>query len=471
MRDFIKSFLAFGLATSIQKLLGFILLPIFTRYFSTSEFGVLDLLNSLLSILSMFAILQLETSLQRYFYEYNKLKRRILISNIFFLVGLLSIILCIAIVIFARHISLLIFNTNIYVSHISLVAVQVPLNNIGMLALVILRFKKENLKFLVAIIVNVLLTMFFVYLFLVNLNFGLLGIIVAQTIASTISTIVLINFIKKDFLIKLSKNIIIKSLLYAIPQFPARIGSMIISQSSRFFILGFLSIGTVGIYSLSDKFASAIQLVNTAFIMAWTPFMFSQFKNKNNTNIFLHSFPIVCSVVFLCVIYISILSKEIIILATTKAYYDAYRYVGGLALFYSLYIIKEVIDIGPKIREKTKYLTLTFFCTVIVNVMLLYILVRLFDVKGVVISMIITNIFLVLMSWYISNKLYYIPHSILQFIYLLLPSLVIGLSQMYIEISLITRLTIGLASTFYYCLFIIKYYRKLKLFQSLELLT
>ncbi|MCJ7933015.1 MAG: polysaccharide biosynthesis C-terminal domain-containing protein [Chryseobacterium sp.] len=131
-------------------------------------------------------------------------------------------------------------------------------------------------------------------------------------------------------------------------------------------------------------------------------------------------------------------------LLATQEFYSAAKYVGGLSLFFSLYIIKEVVDIGPKIKEKTKYLSFNFILSVIVNIVSLYVLIQFFELKGVVIAMIITNLFLVSLSWFISNKLYYVPFSIPKFILLLTPTLFITILMMYVELDLYKRILIAL---------------------------
>ena len=56
MREFLKSFFSFGVATSIEKILAFILLPIYTRLFTTTEYGMIDLCQVLMGIVSVFAL-------------------------------------------------------------------------------------------------------------------------------------------------------------------------------------------------------------------------------------------------------------------------------------------------------------------------------------------------------------------------------------------------------------------------------
>ncbi|MBK1897723.1 lipopolysaccharide biosynthesis protein [Chryseobacterium paridis] len=463
MNNFLKAFLSFGLATSIEKLLGFIILPIYTKYFNTTEYGIIDMVGTILQVACIFGLLQLETSLQRYYYEYSSLKRKLLVSTIYYWIGLSSIVIGVIIFFLSDFLSQKLFGSSEYAILIKTVSIQLPLTNISMLGLVLLRFEKENIKFLTVVITKVASTLLFVYVFVIYLKLGLKGVFIAQVSAIFCSTSLVTFYVRKQFVTKLSKIMSRKNLQYALPQFPARIGSMLLAQANRFFMLGYLSLAAIGIYSVSLKLASSIQLVNTAFIMAWTPFMHEQFKKENNKVIFANVFPIVVGVTLLFVCLISLYSVEMIKLLATGEYVSGAKYIGGLSFFFAFYIIKETIDIGPKIREKTKYLSLTFFLSVIVNIASLFILIRYLEIKGVVISMMITNSFLVGFSWYISNKLYYIPFSIFKFLIFLIPSLIIIIVSMYYDLSFLVRLLISVVVLIYFGFLIYFDFCKIKL--------
>ncbi|VDH17422.1 Polysaccharide biosynthesis protein [Algoriella xinjiangensis] len=461
MNNFLKAFLSFGLATSIEKLLGFIILPIYTKYFNTTEYGIIDMIGTILQVTCIFGLLQLETSLQRYYYEYNNLKRKLLVSTIYYWIGLCSLMIGIIIFIIAPYLSNRLFGSQQYAVLIKTIAIQLPLTNFSMLGLVLLRFEKENVKFLTVIVTKVVTTLLFVYIFVIYLELGLKGVFLAQVLAIFTSTILVTFYVRKLFVLRLSKIMSTKNLKYALPQFPARIGSMILGQANRFFMLGYLSLSAIGIYSVSMKLASSIQLINTAFIMAWAPFMHAQFKKENNKIIFANVFPLVVGVTFLFVCLISLFSFEMVKLLATPEFYTASKYVGGLSLFFSLYIIKEVVDIGPKIKEKTKYLSFTFILSVVVNVTSLFILIRWLDLKGVVIAMIITNLFLVTISWIVSNKLYYIPFSFMKFVILLIPTIIISIMMMYQEIGLVNRIILAFFLIIFFSFFLYDSYKKI----------
>src|SRR5690606_29104952 len=109
-----------------------------------------------------------------------------------------------------------------------------------------------------------------------------------------------------------------RSARYALPQFPARVGSILLSYGNRFFMVGYLTLASIGIYSLSLKLASIIQLVYSAFIMAWAPFMFEYLKKPEHKIVFPKVFRLAASVIFFIVSFISIFSYEIVSLVAAE---------------------------------------------------------------------------------------------------------------------------------------------------------
>lgn len=462
MGNFFKAFLSFGLATSIEKILGFVLLPIYTRYFNTEVYGVIEMMSTCLAVGIVFSLLQLETSLQRYYYQYRENKKRMMVSNIYMNVLLISIFIGFIIFLFSKQLSIYLFQNEKYQTLFWLISVQLPLSNLSMLGLVLLRFEHRNKDFLKVILLKVLLNLMFAYLFVIKGDNKLNGVFYAQILSLLFSTTLVTYYVKKNFVFRFSKILQKRVFKYALPQFPARIGSLLLAQANRFFMIGFLSLSTIGLYSVSLKLASSIQIINSAFIMAWTPFMIKQFQNKNNKEVFKTVLPLLCGIVFLGVCTISLFSEEIVKLITTDTFFGSYRYVGGLAFFFACYIIKEVVDIGPKITEKTIYVSYVFFVSVLVNLIALYFFTERYQLEGVVVSMIITNLVLVIGSWIMSNTLYPINFSWVKFLALLVPCLAIVLFILFFKGSLFLRICLFLLIVVYYCFFIKQDYFKIR---------
>jgi O-antigen/teichoic acid export membrane protein len=227
-------------------------------------------------------------------------------------------------------------------------------------------------------------------------------------------------------------------------------------------MVGYLTLSAIGIYSLSLKLASVLQLVYAAFIMAWAPFMFEQRKKDNHKEVFAKVLLLTASPLFLLVSIVAIFSKELVYIVASPKFLTAYHYLGALCLYFALFIFKEIVDIGPKFTEKTKYLSYTFFISVVVNLVSLYFSVKWYGLEGVVYSMLLTNIVLLAVSWIISNKLYYIPYNAWQFILMALPALLLCVLTMYVMPSLLVKILILVVVGIYYGFASLKYFKLFK---------
>ena len=85
-KDLIKSFLVYGIGDAFSKLVPFLLLPFFTEVLVPSEYGILEIINTIILILAVLGRVQLDTSLQRFFYEEKNQSK--LVSTIFWAITL-----------------------------------------------------------------------------------------------------------------------------------------------------------------------------------------------------------------------------------------------------------------------------------------------------------------------------------------------------------------------------------------------
>ena len=244
MKEFFKSFFSFGIATTIEKLLAFILLPIYARLFSTTEYGTIDLCQMILGVVTVFAVLQLETSLQRYYFHWDGDEKKKFLSTILIVVLSLSIIISILICLFANELSIVLFSYPNNSLLIILSAFELPFINFTILGLLILRYEKKNLLFATQIFIKVVVLLMLTLIFVVSMKGGIIWVFICQLLTLILSSIVLFFNIRKFLLFSFSFVYLKMSLKYALPQFPARMGSVLMIYSNRWFMIGFLSTAT-----------------------------------------------------------------------------------------------------------------------------------------------------------------------------------------------------------------------------------
>ena len=102
--------------------------------------------------------------------------------------------------------------------------------------------------------------MTFIFVFFYIIDWGMKGYFSASLLASCISSII-------TFLL-------VKSLQYALPQVPARVGVIANTYANRFMILNYMTTYSIGIFSMALKFGSIMTLFESTFSMAWNQYLF-----------------------------------------------------------------------------------------------------------------------------------------------------------------------------------------------------
>ena len=362
MKQLVKHFFVYGLGSTIGKFLSLFLLPIYASVFTPEDYGSLDFILTIATIISIFGMLQIETGLQRFYYEYEtEVDRNKLLSTSFVFTFVLSLIVTLL------SLPLIPFVNDNYLEgkygielFVSLLVI-IPSNLLGIL-FIDFRYKKKSILFMVINTVLVLITALSSICAVKIFDMGILGVIVCNT--GTLFLIFCICFFlwfKEVKILAVDKKMLKQMLSFGLPQFPARLGSISNSYINRFFMMGMLSVSAIGIYSVSLKIASGMQLVLSAFQLAWLPYMYELLSKPNHKKELIKSYKCILWILFYCVALLSIFSKDIVLLLTNESYIEAAKYAPILAYYYAFYILKETADIGVNVTKKPQYTTYIYF--------------------------------------------------------------------------------------------------------------
>lgn len=468
MNQLIKQFLVYGLGATVGKFLAVLLLPIYASVFSPDDYGNLDLILTIGTILSTFGILQLETGLQRFYYECkSEYEKTCIVYTSLVFVSVLSILTIVVSFIAIPFLSRYYFN-GLYIKELfTSILIILPVN-ITTILFIDFRYKDMTITYvslnLILVVISALCSIFAVKI----LNSGIFGVILSSTgTYYLICIITLLIWLYKSKKFRFNKSFLYDMIKFSLPQFPARLGSLSNSYINRFFMVGMLSVHAIGIFAISLRIASAMQLIQMAFTLAWLPYMYKLLSQPNHKEIIASTYLHVNIILSFCVILLSLFSKEILLILTNKSYQEASLYVPILAYYYVLYTLKEVVDIGVKVSKKTKYTSYLFVTSTIVNIILLSVLTPSIKLFGVSISLLLSNVILFYSTLGVSQSLYKIPFSIKgTFILNIVVVLFIALS-IWFELTLLFKSIIAIFLSmlvFYYYRFrVIGYIRLLKI--------
>ena len=265
-KDLAKNTAIVSIGKICTQLITFFLLPVYTAVLSNEEYGVVDLLNTLTSLLLPIATLQIEQGIFRYLLDCreNKEKQTTLITTVSKFILVQSAI-CILIFLCA---SPFIHNEYKYFLMANLL-----MGILSSISLQICRGLGDNKTYAVGSFITGALTVILNVIFIVAFKWGAYGMLIATAISNLLCAIYV--FVKKKIYkyidIKQNDKKLLKDIVkYSVPLIPNMISWWIVSASDRTIILAVIGVAQNGIYSAANKFSGIFSTLYSVFNLTWT---------------------------------------------------------------------------------------------------------------------------------------------------------------------------------------------------------
>jgi O-antigen/teichoic acid export membrane protein len=411
-KDLAKSILIYGLASSIGKFVGLFLVPIYTRIFTPEQYGVIDLVSTVVAFVSILGMVQLESSISRYYYTAkDEQERRLYVSTAFWAVVGLSIFwMCITFML-AGNLSLLLFKTSQYRNIIIVASLIVPTSNLFSLLTVVMRYVKKPVVYTVFVTLQLLSAVGISVWLVVFLRVGIVGVFYGQLSGFIVGGVAQLFYLHFLLTFTLNWDVLKKFFRYGLPMVPSVAGNWLNAYANRFVMVGYLSLADIGLYTVALKIASVFHLIESAFRMAWGPFMWENFHREDHREIYKLIMKIVTTGVFFLIIAFSMFGKEALTLLASLKYVKASHLIGMLAFSTGLTIVYQTIGLGAGITKRTEFNTIIYLLSVCANLACLFILVPKMGLIAVPVSLLMGSTTMVVLGWYNSERLYYIGFS------------------------------------------------------------
>lgn len=413
LKDLLKEGGLYAIANLLTKGIGLLLIPFYTSYFSTFDYGVIDILAVFGGITSTIISLQLNQGMARFVAdgETNKTEKKKIASTAIIIVTSLYLGFGVFITYFPH----------LFVSSLSNDQMQMSLEliTLGIYATVLsgtfyflgvylrsLRRVKEFtiLSFLFAISNTLLM----IYLIL-HLDMGIKGIYFASICISSVFTLITFYLLRKDIILYVGKKQLYLLLKYSVPLIPAAIAFLLMNTIDRLYIKDMLSFNETGIYGIAFKFSSIITIIIAGFTMALSPIVFENHHKKESKlemeRIFLYFFAFGT----LGLLLLSLFSFETIYIFTNSTYYSASQIMPVMYLSVLMTGL-GMFSPGINIKGKTTLGAIIIILASLLNLVLNYYFITWFGLIGAAISTLI-SVALFYISYFIIANHYY-PISI-----------------------------------------------------------
>lgn len=248
------------------QLISFFLLPLYTAYLATSEYGLVDLIQTYVTLLVPIITLELEMSIFRYLIDSRDSKKETnkLISNNFY-------VLLISLSIFS--ILYIIVTCFVTLPFRWLILIDIIVCVLSGNFLQVARGFGKTVDYSVSCILTGLTTVVSNIILICFVGLQAEGMIISMALANFVCTMYLFLRLKLysriDF--KLVDHKLLKDMFkYSIPLIPNGISWWIVNVSDRTIISFILGASANGLYAISNKFPTIISSLTGVFNLSWS---------------------------------------------------------------------------------------------------------------------------------------------------------------------------------------------------------
>lgn len=416
-KNLLKGILIYGFGNASAKLVGLVLLRLYTnpKYLSVEEYKVFLMLEiTNLVIVSLFS-LALSNAYIRWYWDKDQVNKRksILFSCLAVLSGI-GIIIAVSGFYSSKLISTLLFDKEIFAIPISLMILGSSLQLITDLTLSQMRVEEKPTFYISSNIIRLIVSLTLTIYLLKYLHQGVVGIQEAIVFGNVAFIIITIPYLLKNIEFKFNLQVIKEMIHFSLPLALGSISGVLLAQFDRY-VLNFKSTSlNVGVYSIAFKIANItkIFLVNSIQI-ALTPTYFKLMNHPDHKAIYSRIMTWFTIIVVYASLFISLFGLEITkFFSTGTIYWDAYKIIPILSLGIVFATLKDCSVIGLQVVKRTKIIGVTLMVSAALSLGLNILLIPYFGTYGAAASSLIIQVIYFATVQFYAQKYYYIPYRL-----------------------------------------------------------
>ena len=407
LKKFLKHSFIYGTGALLSKIVGFLMIPLYTRYLTTSDYGVLELLDLTSTIVSIFISMRIGSAVIRFYYDsIDELEQKKVVSTAYMATFVSALLVILFSQIFSIRLSSLIFDTNVYDKYFKLVFMATALSLISSVPEAYLMARKQSIFYTIISLMTLSSYLIFNIYFIVFLKMGILGILYSSVITKIFNSSVLSFYCitKNSLFFSFTK---FKSMLkFSLPLIPANVGTFILNYADRFILQKLATTAEVGIYALGYKFGYMLPvLVMGPINMIWVPQMF-ELASKSDKKTIEKMFTYIMLILIFCGLGLILLTKDAIRIMATPPFYPAYKVVSFVVLGYIFRGMASFFWDGIMIAKKTIYIGISVFISALSNILLNILLIPQFRAMGAAYSTAISFFIMFVLIFYFCQRVY-----------------------------------------------------------------
>jgi O-antigen/teichoic acid export membrane protein len=352
--------LVYAVGALFAKAVSFVMLPVYTRYLTPADYGVMQLVEMTLDVISIFAGTRIALGVFRYYHKAEtEAERKAVLSTAMILIVALFGLFAAATALLAPVLSRLVFGSAEQAAVLVVAAAGFGTSSLITVPTSLMRLEQRSVSLTAITTAKLLLQVGLNLYFLAVLGLGVTAIFLATLIANVVVGVALaVPFVLRQGF-RLSRRWTRDLLRYGLPLVATNVAAFIVAFGDRYFLRVSGDLAAVGLYSLSYQFGFLLLAVSFGpFLTMWEPLRFAVAKRADHDRQFSRAFLFLNLLVLSAALGVALLVDDFIAVMTAPAYHSASRLVPLILVAHVLLCWAAFHENGVLVKERTEFVTL-----------------------------------------------------------------------------------------------------------------
>lgn len=395
-----KNVLLFTISGFVPKILSFILIPIYTSYLTTAEYGVSDLIMTTVSLCIPIFTLDIQDAVMRFALDKAYNKEEVFSIAVSIILGGTAIVVLGTIILSFFNIPglenrYLFFFVLMYFTSATSNTVSLFCRGIDKVGIMV-----------VGSILNSIVTLTANILFLVVFQSGLTGYLIANTIGSTVLLIYcffgakLYRYIRWDVSFSVCREMI----AFSFPLIFSVIAWWINNASDRYILSWMSGVATSGVFAVAYKIPNLLSMFQNIFAQAWSISAVKEFKKEDSDGFIGNMYTMMNFTMVIICSGIMIIDIPLAKILYSNEFFHAWKFVPPLLI--SVVFNAMALFIGSIFTavKDTKTLSVSTLVGACVNIVCNLVFVHLWGAYGAAVATLLGHTVTLAMRHYILRK-------------------------------------------------------------------
>jgi O-antigen/teichoic acid export membrane protein len=402
----------YGLGGLVSRILAVLLLPLYTRFLTPSDYGKVETLIALTTVVGIVLRFGIHSAFFRFYFDSpDPAARRLVLRTSFWFTMAMATAGLAGGLLLAAPISEALFGTaeDSELVMAAFVGLWAGMNYEQLTSL--FRVEERSVAFVTASLTNILLTIGATLLLVVALDKGPIGVIVGNFTGTLVVYAVLIGYRREQLGLQFDRGLLREMNRFGVPLIPTALFLWVTNFSDRLFLVRLADTTEVGLYSVGVRIASAMVLLLTAFRLAWPAFAYSIEDDREARRTYAYVLTYLVALTTWVATGLALLSPWIVDLIAAPDFAESSRVVGPLAFAAVAFGAYIVVAIGIGRAKRTQFNWVVTGAAALVNIALNLLLIPDYGMMGAAVATVAAYATMFVgMTWW-AQRIYPVPYQ------------------------------------------------------------